>query len=152
FTDLQPVKSMVASARVVGIGESVRLTHEFYEAADRLFRFLVTEAGFTGFAMETGFGEAVHVNDYVLGRIPEPPSMEHAWFTWWRGSEPELKALLRWMRQYNDDPRHDRKLHFYGIDVAVPDSSPTAAIDNVFAYLDRADPAFRSSAVRERIE
>ena len=116
-----------------------------------MLRFLVEEMGFTAFAMETGFAEAARVNDYVLGRIEEPARWEHNWFTWGFGAEEELQSLVRWMRAYNADPRHVRKLHFYGVDVPVRYSSPRAAVDGAVGYLMQVDSEFRASLLRGRL-
>jgi len=151
FKDLQPLKEIVGNARVVGLGESVHTAHELYRVRHRLLQFLVEEMGFTAFAMETGFAEAVKVNDYVLGRVSEPPRWQYNGFTWGFGYEEELLALLRWMRSYNDDPRHPRKLHFYGIDVAVPYSSPLTAVEEAQAYLAKVDPEYAASPGRQEL-
>ncbi len=151
FEDLQPLKGIVGDARVVGLGESVHTAHEFYRVRHRLLEFLVEEMGFTAFAMETGFAEAMKINDYVLGRVNEPQRWQHNWFTWGFGYEEELMALLRWMRHYNDDPRHTPKLHFYGTDVAVPYSSPLTAVEEAQAYLDKAEPDYRASPDRQNL-
>src|SRR5262249_35314317 len=45
--------------------------------------------------------------------------------------------LIRWMRSYNADPRHTKKVKFYGFDMQ---SSPRAA-RTALAYLRRVDPA-----------
>jgi erythromycin esterase len=107
--------------------------------------------GFTAFAMETGFAEAVKINDYVLGRVDEPERWQHNWFTWGWGYEQELLALVRWMRRYNENPQHTRKLRFYGIDVAVSYSSPLAAIEGALTYLDRIDPDYAAFARRQSV-
>lgn len=114
-------------------------------------KFLVEELGFTGLAMETGSAEAFKINDYVLGRIDEPANWRE-WFTFGFGDEIETQKMVRWMRQYNEDPRHSRKIHFYGIDVMVPYSNPETALKEAFAYLDRVDPAFISSPTRRDLQ
>jgi len=151
FRDLQPLKKIVGNARVVALGESVHMAHEFYQVRHRLLQFLVEEMGFTAFAMETGFAEAVKINDYVLGRVNEPERWQHNWFTWGFGYEEELLALVRWMRRYNEDPRHTRKIHFYGIDLAVPYSSPLTAIDGALTYLDKVDPEYATSMRSQKL-
>jgi erythromycin esterase len=148
FQELKRVKNMIGNARVVGIGEAARRVHEFYQIRHRFLEFLVEEMGFTAFAMETGFAEAIKLNDFVLGRIGEPKNWQQ-WFTFGYGDEEELQALVRWMRAYNNDPRHNRKIRFYGIDVMVPYSSPLTAIEESFTYLDKVDPTFVSSATRK---
>ena len=151
FKDLQPLKKIIGNARVVGLGESVHTAHEFHRIRHRLLQFLVEQMGFTAFAMETGFAEAVKVNDYVLGRVNEPERWQNNWFTWGLGYEEELLALVHWMRRYNDDPRHPRKLHFYGIDVAVPYSSPLTAVEGAQAYLDKVDHEYAASPGRQEL-
>jgi len=151
FNDLQPLKKIIGKARVVALGESLHGVHEFYQVRHRLLEFLVEEMGFTAFAMETGFAEAVKINDYVLGRVDEPERWQHNWFTWGFGNEQELLALVRWMRRYNENPQHTRKLHFYGIDVAVSYSSPLAAIEGALTYLDKVDPDYAAFARRQSV-
>jgi erythromycin esterase-like protein len=59
-------------ARIVAIGEAQRQVEEFYQFRSRVFRSLVTNGGFTALAMETGFVEAMNLNDYVMGLGAEP--------------------------------------------------------------------------------
>ncbi len=148
FEDLQPLKEVVGNARVVGLGESVHGAHEFFEVRHRLLEFLVEEMGFTAFAMETGLAEAVAINEYVLGRREEPERWVHNWFTWGFGAETELQALVRWMRSYNDDPAHLRKLRFYGIDVPIVYSSPLTALEGAWGFLEEVDPPYAASSRR----
>lgn len=150
--DLRPLRRIVGNARVVGLGESVHGVQEFYEIRHRLLRFLVEEMGFTAFAMETGFAEAVAINDYVLGRIDEPARWEHNWFTWGFGDEQELQSLVRWMRSYNADPNHLRKLRFYGVDVAVTYSSPLVAVHGAVEYLAQVDSQATASSRRVAVD
>lgn len=132
---------------MVGLGESARRVHEFYELRSRLFRFLVEKMGFTALIMETGFAEASILNEYVLGRIEEPAQWKEG-FTFGFGDEKEIQALLRWMRTYNQDSRHARKVHFYGMDSMVVYSNPATALRKAFSYLDGVDNTFRSSPIR----
>jgi erythromycin esterase len=151
FRDLRSLRKAIGEARVVGLGEAARRVQEFYEVRTRLLKYLVEELGFTGLAMETGFAEAIKTNDYVLGRIGEPANWQD-WFTFGYGDELETQAMLRWMRQYNQDSHHVRKIHFYGVDVMVPYSSPETALNVTFTYLDKVDPAFVSSPTRRDLE
>ncbi len=151
FGDFQRLRKSIGTARVVGVGEAARRVQEFYEIRTRMLKFLVKEMGFTALAMETGFAEAIKVNDYILGYTGEPSNWQD-WFTFGFGDEIETQAMIRWMRQYNEDPRHSRKIHFYGIDVMVPYSNPETALKEAFTYLDKVDPAFISSPIRRDLE
>jgi erythromycin esterase len=53
-------------------------------------------------------------------------------------------ALLRWMRDYNQNPTHTRKLKFYGFDM----QTPGLAESNVLDYLRRVDPEIVNEATR----
>jgi len=138
---------VIGGAKVVGIGESARRVEQFYFARRRIIEALITKMKFTAIAFETGLVEAMRLNDYVLGRAEEPASWQD-WFTLGFGDEKELQLLLRWLRQYNVDARHTQKVQVYGIDVMVPYSSPSAALDKAFEYLDVVDPAFKANVVR----
>lgn len=52
----------------------------------------------------------------------------------------EYLVLFQWMRQYNADPRHTRKIRFYGIDM----QSTPLAVNGVLEYLTRAAPTERA--------
>jgi erythromycin esterase len=146
FDDLRPLKEIIGTTRVVGLGESIHSGQEFFRVRRRLFEFFVEELGFTAFAMETGFAEAVKINDYVLGVRDEPDSWKNTWFTWGFGAEEELIELVRWMRRYNEDSTHHRRLHFYGLDVPTQYTSPLAAIEEAWRYLDEVDPDYADSS------
>lgn len=55
FDDLQPLKEILKDVKVVGLGEATHGTREFFQIKHRLLEFLVTEMGFTGFALEAPY-------------------------------------------------------------------------------------------------
>src|SRR5262245_48308877 len=63
--DLEPLRAIVGDARIVALGEATHGSHEFFEFKRRAFEFLVSEAAFTDFAMETGFTDALTANAWV---------------------------------------------------------------------------------------
>jgi erythromycin esterase len=148
--DLQPLADIVGRARVVALGESTHGAHEPLAFRNRLFRYLVERLGFTAIALETGFPESGAIAQYVAGGRGAPPPGDAAriarrGFTWGFGNFAENVELLRWMRAYNDDPRHLRKLRFYGIDLSLggpQGSTPTpSAIEAALEYVARVDAA-----------
>lgn len=147
---LERLQKATVDARIVAIGEAQRRVEEFYQFRSRLFRSLVMNGGFTALAMETGFVEAMQLNDYVTGRGPEPTDWQK-WFTNGYGDEAALQSDLRWVRAYNREPTHTRKIHFYGIDLMVPYSSPLTALTATFEYLDRVDTSFASAPTRKAL-
>lgn len=65
---------------------------------------------------------------------------------------PQNEALVRWIRSYNADPSHRRKINFYGFDVPGSPGNPAAnrglrtALDETLRSLDRVD----STSVQRR--
>ncbi|HJW44033.1 MAG TPA: erythromycin esterase family protein [Geothrix sp.] len=134
FEDLRPLEAIVGNARVVGLGEATHGTKEFFQLKHRILEFLVEKEGFTLFGLEAGMPEASLLDDYVLtgnGDPAEALAMTHP--VW---NVEEMLALIRWMRTYNANPTHPKKLRFYGFD--MQERKRTYAC--VKAWLDREDP------------
>jgi erythromycin esterase len=143
FADMAPLRDVVGKARVVALGEATHGTREFFQLKHRMLEYLVTELGFTAFAIEANLPEAMAVNDYVLTGKGDPADAIHR-MRFWTWDTEEVLALVRWMRGYNADPGHARKLHFYGFDM----QSPSEAAQALVAYLHDVDPAFEPEARR----
>jgi erythromycin esterase len=126
--------ALIGHARVVAVGESAHGVREFYQLKDRLFRYLVSEHGFTAFVLESGFPEALAVNDWVLGGLGEIEQITPTGICYSFDVE-ELRDQFRWMRKWNGT--HDRKVRFYGLDVAGSASMPHTG---VAACLERLQP------------
>ncbi|NTX35989.1 erythromycin esterase family protein [Myxococcus sp. CA033] len=137
FADLQPLKPWLTEARIVALGEATHGTREFFQLKHRMLEFLATELGFTVFAIEASFGEALALNEYVLTGKGDP-AKGLAGLYFWTWDTEEVLALIRWMRAYNADPRHARKLKFYGVDMQATAASSRAVLD----FFAQVDPAF----------
>jgi erythromycin esterase len=122
------------------MGEATHGTREFQQLKVRMFRFLVEQLGFTVFGIEANWPESLAVNEYVLGGDLDPTT--GLGFIGWQTED--MRALLRWMRQYNQDAAHTRKLKLYGFDMQVPE----LAESNVLGYLRRVDPEIVATAAR----
>lgn len=142
--DLQPLRYMVGDASVVGLGEATHGSHEFYTVKQRILEFLVEEMGFTTLAVEGDWSMGVRLNDYVLHGIGDPASIlaeESPHIRMW--PTEEVVELLEWMRAYNANPRHPRKVHFAGIDFTYV--SP-AIYDKVLGYIGAHHPELLAEA------
>jgi erythromycin esterase len=134
FADLQPLKEIIGDARVVGLGETSHGTREIFQMKHRLLEFLVTEMGFTVFAMESFWPDGLAVNDYVLyGKGDLNRLMAGMYVVW---DTREVLALIEWMRAYNANPAHRKKVRFYGAD--IQDSRMGA--EYVTRYLEKVAP------------
>jgi erythromycin esterase len=145
FSDLAPLSAKLKDARIVGMGEATHGTREFQQFKLRMFQFLVQELGFTIFGLEANWPETLRINDYVhggKGDLDELMSSSRL-AVWWRTED--LRSVIAWMRAYNQDAAHTRKLKFYGFDMV----SPALAEANVASYLKRVDP--EASALAQKI-
>jgi erythromycin esterase len=135
FDDLKPLKSHIANARVVALGEATHGTREFFQMKHRLVEFLVSEMGFTVFAIEANWPEALAVNEYVLHGTGDPKKALAGLYFWTWYTEETLD-MIEWMRQWNST--HERKVKFYGFDMQYPN----LAVRNVLEYLETIDPDY----------
>lgn len=150
FDDLQPLKEIIGDAHLVSLGEATHGTREFFKLKHRMLEFLVSEMGFTVFAIEATMPETFDVNEYVLNGKGDPEKALAGLYMWTWNTE-EVLEMIRWMRRYNADPDHTRKVKFYGFDM----QSGSRALKVLTSFLDQADPRvseeFRDLAVMARI-
>ncbi|MBR07257.1 MAG: hypothetical protein CMP48_06175 [Rickettsiales bacterium] len=135
FDDLKPIVEMVGDARIVALGEPTHGNREVFQLKHRLVEYLVTEKGFNIFALECPFGEALDINRYVLDGIGDPEKALAGIYIWTWDTQ-EVLALIKWMRAYNADPSHERKVKFYGFDPQDPERGAQLMLD----YLMKVDP------------
>ena len=147
--DLESIREMVGAARVVGVGESDHGIREFLNLRQRIVEFLVQRMGFTAVALESGLPESKIVYDYVEGGA-EPPHLWDDGLTWQMSMFSDNRRLIEWMRAYNQNPIHKRKIHFYGMDIAGAKGTWLPALGQVLTYLDKVEPKF-AREMRERL-
>jgi erythromycin esterase len=137
FGDLQPLKPVIGSARIVALGEATHGTREFFQLKHRLLEFLVTEMDFTTFAMEANWPESLAANDYVLHGRGDPAKFLAGLHCWPWDTE-EVLDLMLWMRQYNLASTHETKVTFSGFDAQFT----ALAATTIKGYLAQVDAAF----------
>lgn len=133
---------MIGTARVVALGEPAHGAHEPLSLRNRLFRYLVEQLGFTAIALESGLGESRRLYDFALGGEGNVQEITRQGLTYGFGNYAENVELLSWIRQYNDDPAHARKVRVYGIDLTGADGaggfeSAHISLDDALGYLQR---------------
>lgn len=155
--DLAPIKALIGDATIVAISEGVHAGAEPLEFRNRLFQYLVQEMGFTAIAIESGISESRQVHDYVLGGPGNLKDVLTRGITWTFDRLPQNAALVTWIREYNADPKHARKLNFYGFDVPGSPGNPQASrglhtgLEEALLYLDRVDTA-AARALHARVD
>ncbi|MCU1277364.1 MAG: uncharacterized protein JWM53_910 [bacterium] len=132
--DLQPLSRAVGDARIVGLGEGTHGAHETFQLKARLFRFLVEKMGFTTLGIEASWPDTLPINEYLATGQGDPARLVSG-MRFWTWDTEEVGDLVRWMRTYNADPRHVKKLQIIGFDMQY---TPTA-VAGVLSYLARVD-------------
>ena len=135
FTDLQPLKRILADVKVVGLGETTHGTREFFQFKHRLLEFLVTEMAFNAFALEASYAACQPINDYVLyGRGDRATVLTGQGYVVW--DTEEFSSLLDWLRAHNQSVPDERKVRFYGVDLWGNEIGRKAVLD----YLGKVAP------------
>src|SRR5256714_2349005 len=153
FADLAPLKAILMNARIVGLGESTHGTSEFQRVKHRLLEFLVTEMGYTAFALEASYSDAQPMNAYILhGKGNRADVLTKLGYVAW--DMEEFAAMVDWMRAYNRTVPEARKIRFYGVDLyrnSVGRAKVLAAVRRVLpAAVATTDSLFRTLAEQER--
>jgi erythromycin esterase-like protein len=138
FADMQPLKRVVGSARIVSLGEATHGSREFFQFKHRMLEFLASEMGFSIFSIEANMPEAYRLNDYVLNGMGDPAQLLKGMYFWTWDTE-EVLSMIQWMRASNRSGKG--RVQFTGFDM----QTPTVAAENVRAFVARYEPAFVSS-------
>jgi erythromycin esterase len=133
--DLEPLRSLMASAKVVGVGESTHGTLEFGQLRRDVIEYAAQNLGIHVVAMEESQLTAAALNRWIHGASGQlRPLLENGLYPGARRAESA--ALFEWMRQYNATAAH--KLDFVGVDMA----NVLSEIDSVRLFLERHDPEY----------
>ncbi len=136
FDDLQPLRSLIGNARVVGLGEATHGTAEFFRMKHRLVEFLASEMGFTIFSIEANMPEAYALNDYVLTGRGDPKRLLQGMY-FWTWNTQEVLDMVEWMRTFNASGRG--RIQFTGFDM----QTPQVAIRIVRDFAGKSSPELR---------
>ena len=125
--DVASLSALVGNARVVAIGEPMHGAHEPLLIRNSLIRLLITRFGFTAVALESGFTESRALARFVAGEaVGDASRVVNSGMTWAFGEYDENRELIEWIRSYNADPSHTRKVRLYGMDVTGGNGAITA--------------------------
>lgn len=135
FDDMMPLKRVVGTARIVGLGEATHGTREFFQLKHRMVEFLATQMGFTIFSIEANMPEAYKLNDYVLHGTGDPKELLRGMYFWTWQTE-EVLAMVEWMREFNRSGKGH--IEFTGFDM----QTPTVAAEIVHKYISEHDASY----------
>lgn len=112
FDDMMPLKVMIGNADYVGLGEASHGSSEIFTMKFRLVKFLVTEMGFTNFGIEEDWGNGLKLNEYIHTGKGNPSEFLKLLYP-----ADEIVAMVEWMKDYNADSAHEKKIQFIGLDL-----------------------------------
>jgi erythromycin esterase len=139
---------------LLGFGEALHGGEELLVLRNQLFQRLVEASGYSAIAIESSFPQGSIVNEYVLGRGPASyEAVQDTGFSHGFGKFEANRELVEWMRHYNADPAHQRKLQFYGFDSPTDmiADSPRRILHVALDYLSSVDEAL-GQEYRNRID
>ncbi len=148
------IDSLDDSVALLGFGEALHGGEELLVLRNQLFQRLVEAYGYSAIAIESSFPRGPIINEYVLGRgLASYEAVQDTGFSHGFGKFEANRELVEWMRQYNADPEHHRKLQFYGFDspTDMTTDSPRQTLHFALDYLNSVDGG-SSQEYRNRIE
>lgn len=159
-SDSAAVAAMAGGARIIAFGEATHGTHEFLAVRNRIFQYLVGHAGVSTLALETGFREALPIDQFVSsgGQCEPTDAVVRAMMSWSddaRGpGRTENRELLRWLCDYNR-AHAPARVHIYGFDLsgrAAGGGFPNApaAVTTALEYVQKVDPS-AADALHKRL-
>ncbi|MED2792133.1 erythromycin esterase family protein [Bacillus wiedmannii] len=143
LNDLKPLKDMVGSASIVGLGETTHGAHEVFTMKHRIVHYLVSEKGFTNLVLEEGWDKALKLDRYVLTGKGNPNQHLSPEF-----NTKEIVNLINWIQEYNADPKHKSKVRVIGMDIQ---SVSKNIYNNITEYVRRNNPKLLPS-LEEKIK
>src|SRR5579859_1871754 len=148
------IDSLDDAVELLGFGEALHGGKELLILRNQLFQRLVEAHGYSAIAIESSFPRGPIINEYVLGRGPASyAAVQDTGFSHGFGKFEANRELVEWMRNYNADPAHQRKLQFYGFDspTDVTTDSPRQTLHFALDYLSSVDSG-SSQEYRNRID
>ena len=153
------IDSVIASlderVELLGFGEALHGGEAILMLRNRLFQRLAEAHGYSAIAIESSLPKSRVVNEYILGRGPAAyEEVQDTGFGHGFGKLDANRELVEWMRDYNADPTHETKLHFYGFDIPVlmgVIASPSQVLHFALDYLAALD-GDNSQERRQRID
>ena len=122
--DVEAIATMVRGTRIVSFGEATHGTHEYLAVRNRVIEYLIEHEGLRTVAFETGFREAIPIDDFLAtpGEVDPPDSVVRAMMSWSNdgtgSGRRENRELLRWIRDFNAGSHAGPRVRLYGFDLS----------------------------------
>ena len=115
--DLARWDSLTTNARVIGLGEQTHGSSEFSRMKLRLIEHGIRSQHVTVIGLENAPAPVAAINSYIRGGAADVDSLMSKLSRLWRTEE--VKAVVTWLRSYNDEQRRAGRplIDMIGIDV-----------------------------------
>lgn len=133
----------LSNCKIVGLGEATHGTKEFFQLKHRVFRYLVENYGYKIFAFECDMGESYFVDNYITKGEGDLDDIMINKMHFWTWSTEEVKDLLIWMKDYNEDKSDEDMIHFIGVDCQFL----TFQSDIIMDYFNRSNVSLSSDCL-----
>lgn len=100
----------------VGLGEATHGTKEFFEMKTRVFKYLVEHHGHRVFAIEADMSESYIIDKYIATGEGNLTTIMRQTMLFWTWKTNEVRELITWMREYNQNVSEDQRLYYIGTD------------------------------------
>lgn len=127
--------SIPENVKIVALGEATHGNKEFQELKLDLFRKMVVEYNCRTFALEADYGGCMMANQYIHGEGNMTEDDAVSALSFWIYQTEEMRALLRYMADYNKQAKPEEMLSFYGFDMQNFDLEKKC-VDEAFAELE----------------
>lgn len=115
---LSQIVEQLGDARIIGTTERVHGFEEPFTFRNELIKYLVQNQRIDIILLESGLLESRHLNDYIHSKHPD---IDQARMNGFSSGKQEIQKnieLLKWLRNYNSDPKKKHKIDIYGFDVS----------------------------------
>ncbi|MFD9358621.1 erythromycin esterase family protein [Streptomyces sp. NPDC060031] len=132
------MKLLSARPRLLALGEPTHGEDALLDVRNELFRQLVEQEGYRTIAIESDCLAGLVVDDHVTSGAGTPDEVMERGFSHGFGASAANRALVRWMRAYNDGRPASERLRFAGFDGPLEitgAASPRQALTALHDYL-----------------
>jgi erythromycin esterase len=148
--DLNHLRSSLAGAKVIALGEGTHGSHEFFTLRERLLDWSIAELGVRVLAIEASMTEVAELDRYIQGEgSPQRAAELLLRGSTWPWRTVEFAATLEWLRRDNAGREPNERVRLYGFDIQQPWVT-AAYLEQALAEHPRLLDALRSPAL-ERI-
>lgn len=132
--------SIVAKARIIGVGEATHGTHESDVFNCEIIKHCVQHKNCKAICLESNAYGGNILNHYILGKTDKQTANLYVGMAQTHPTEP-FRALIEWLRAYNSTQDSAKKVQIYGLGFYVHNYAASDILD----FIRRFDPEYYKS-------